>query len=84
MEDIRALTRFTPVEQAQFEKEQNLYSIVKTIEFLEFAYMTGKVKGPEYDSEFRSLLHQFQMCAQSIAQFVGTEKFMADFNLEHC
>jgi len=59
MEGIDSLTRFTPLEQAQFEKEQNLFSIIKTIEFLEFAYMTGKVKGPEYDKEFKSLLHQY-------------------------
>jgi len=59
MEGIDSLTRFTPLEQAKFEKEQNLFSIIKTIEFLEFAYMTGKVKGPEYDAEFRSLLHQY-------------------------
>jgi hypothetical protein len=57
MEDIDALIRFTPQEQALFEKEQNLYSIVKTIEFLECAYMNGKVAGPQYDAEFRALFH---------------------------
>ena len=62
MEDLDALIRFTPQEQAQFEKEQNLFSIIKTIEFLEFAYMNGKVTGPQYDAEFRALLHQFSMC----------------------
>ena len=46
MEDLDALIRFTPQEQAQFEKEQSLSSIIKTIEFLEFAYMNGKVSGP--------------------------------------
>ena len=34
MDDIEAVIRFTPQEQIQFEKEQNIYSIVKTIEFL--------------------------------------------------
>ena len=34
MEDIAALTRFTPQEQAEFEKEQNIFGIVKTMEFL--------------------------------------------------
>lgn len=57
MEDIDSLIRFTPQEQAQYEKEQNLYSIIKTIEFLEFAYMNGRVQGPAYDTEFRSLFH---------------------------
>ncbi len=46
--------------------------------------MTGKVKGPQYDAEFRELLHQFEMCSQSIAGFVGLERFMAQFSLEHC
>ena len=62
MEDIDALTRFDPMEQVQFEKEQNLYSIIKCIEYLEYAYMTGKVLGPEYDSQFRGLLHQYELC----------------------
>lgn len=32
--DIEAITRMTPQEQINFEKNQNLFSIVKTIEFL--------------------------------------------------
>lgn len=84
MEDIDSLIRFTPQEQVQFEKEQNLFSIVKTIEFLEFAYMNGKVAGPDYDKEFRLLLHQFTMCQQSIPNFVGIDSFMRENNLEHC
>ena len=39
------------------DKEQNLFSIVKTMEFLEFAYMNGRVPGEKYDSEWRSLYH---------------------------
>jgi hypothetical protein len=30
----------------------NLYSIIKTVEFLEFAYCNGQIKGVEYDKEF--------------------------------
>lgn len=46
--------------------------------------MTGKVKGPEYDSEFRSLLHQYQLCSQSIQGFIGLDRFMAEYSLEQC
>ena len=45
--------------------------------------MTGKVKGPEYDSEFRSLLHQFTTCKDFLPQF-NLDKFMTEFQLEHC
>ena len=34
MEDIESLIRLSPMEQVQFEKEQNLYSIIKTVEYL--------------------------------------------------
>ena len=60
--DLDQLLHFSPQEQIVFEKEQNLFSIIKTIEYLEWAYMSGKIKGPEYDSEFRSLLHHYKMC----------------------
>jgi hypothetical protein len=31
--------------------------------------MSGKVKGPEYDAECRSLLHQYKMSSDSIPGF---------------
>ena len=71
VEDIDDLIRLDPMEQVRFEKEQNLYSIIKTVEYLvskedlasnysfmqEFAYTSGKVSGSEYDNQFRALLH---------------------------
>ena len=77
MEDIESMLRFDPMEQVQFEKEQNLYSIIKTIEYLEYAYITGKVQGQAYDAEFRSLHHQYKLCSESIGpQFIGLDNFM--------
>ncbi len=54
---MESILEFSPQEQAMFEKEQNLYSLIKTIEYLEWAYMSGKVQGPDYDKEFRLLLN---------------------------
>jgi hypothetical protein len=62
MEDMDSLIRFSPMEEAQMQKEQTLYSIIKTIEFLEHAYINGKVSGESYDSEWRALFHQYQVC----------------------
>ena len=45
--------------------------------------MNGRVKGPIYDAEFRQLYHSYTICSQSF-NFVGTEKFFADNNLNHC
>ena len=59
--DVQAILSLNPQETMQYEKEQNIYSIVKTVEYLEWAYMCGKIKGPEYDCEFKKLLHMFNM-----------------------
>ena len=42
--------------------------------------MTGRVKGPEYDAECRSLIHQYEMSAQTIAGF-DPFKFAQVYNL---
>ena len=34
VEDIDSIVRLDPSEQVKYEKEQNLYSIIKTIEYL--------------------------------------------------
>ena len=34
MDDIDDLIRLDPMEQVRYEKEQNLYSIIKTVEYL--------------------------------------------------
>ena len=34
VEDIDSIVRLDPSEQVHYEKEQNLYSIIKTIEYL--------------------------------------------------
>ena len=83
-QDLDQLLHMSPSEQISFEKDQNLYSLIKTIEYLEWAYMSGKIKGQEYDAEFRSLYHHFDMCIKSIPNFAGIDKFFALHQLDHC
>ena len=68
-QDVDQLLQFSPQEQIDFEKEQNIYSIVKTIEYLEWAYMSAKIKGTEYDLQFKNLLHHYKMCQDAIPGF---------------
>ena len=46
--------------------------------------MCGKVQGPAYDTEFRALLHQYDLCSQSIPNFIGLDAFINQYGLEHC
>ena len=60
-QDLEEILRLDPTEKLIYEREQNLYSIVKTIEYLEWAYMSSKIKGKEYDKEFCALLHHYNL-----------------------
>ena len=46
--------------------------------------MSGKIKGSEYDAEFRALLHQYKLCESSFVNFEGIEKFVSRYQLDHC
>ena len=78
------MLRPTGAEQAKFTAQQNLYSTIKTIEFLEMTYMTGQIKGALYNAKFNDLYHQFSMCKNSIPDFQGVDQFFVEFGLDHC
>eukprot|EP00356_Strombidium_inclinatum_P015135 CAMPEP_0170479156 /NCGR_PEP_ID=MMETSP0208-20121228/488_1 /TAXON_ID=197538 /ORGANISM="Strombidium inclinatum, Strain S3" /LENGTH=165 /DNA_ID=CAMNT_0010751505 /DNA_START=87 /DNA_END=581 /DNA_ORIENTATION=+ len=55
-----------------------------TIEYLEFAFMSGKVKGPAYSKECRNLLNQVKVQVDRISGFKGLSDFMQKYDLTHC
>ena len=81
--DLESILTMTTQERNTFEHEQNIYSLVKTIEYLEWAFMSGKIKGPEYDKEFRKLHTQYDGTKNAIHNF-NIGNFMAKYQLEHC
>ena len=76
--------QFTPGEKLSFEREQNLYSIIKTIEYLEWAYMSGKINGKEYDKEFCALFHHYSIIKDTMDNYGGLDAFIKKYKLEHC
>ena len=83
-DDLDTILQMNPAEKLQFERDQNLYSIIKTIEYLEWAYMSGKIKGKEYDKEFQGLFHNFNIIRESSTNFEGLDKFCQQYQLEQC
>ena len=82
--DLEEILQMEPMERLGFEKDQNLYSIIKTIEYLEWAYMSGKIKGREYDKEFCTLYHNYSIICESIEGFKGLDAFIQRYQLDHC
>jgi hypothetical protein len=61
------------------ENEENIYSIIKTIDVLEWAYTRGIVKSKDYHVECKKLIHQYLVCVDNIDNFKGLDKFMQVF-----
>ena len=60
--DLVEILEMSPMEDAQFQKEKTLYSIIMQIEFLEKAFLKNIIDGLKYDVEIKKLLHQFKNC----------------------
>ena len=73
----------SPQEQMDFEKYQNIYSLVKTIEYLEWAYISGRVQNIEYDNQIKRLLGMYKMSSEAIPGF-NLDEFIRKWSLEHC
>ena len=76
------MLRFTQQEEVQNEKEQNMYSIIQTMETLEWAYMNGH-EGTDYEKEWNQLYHQYTLVKQTLPQF-DINRFARAMQLEHC
>jgi hypothetical protein len=46
--------------------------------------MNGKVQGPQYDEEFKILYKQYELCSKSIPNFMGIDRFVTEYDLDHC
>ena len=47
----------TAEERRGFEQEQNIYSIIRTLDALEQEYSRGRVDGKEYEKHCLELIH---------------------------
>ena len=66
------------------EKYENIFSIIKTIESLEWCYRRGITKPLEYDEQCKTLIHQYGMCVESIPGFRGLDDFIQTWGLTAC
>ena len=82
--DLVEILEMSPMEDAQFQKEKTLYSIIMQIEFLEKAFLKNIIDGLKYDVEIKKLLHQFKNCQEQMLNFEGLDSFFKTYDLEYC
>lgn len=73
---------FTPEEQALYENEAIIYSIIRTLDPLEKAHLNEKISDEDYHSHCKKLLNQYKMLSQSLGtDFPGLSEFMSKYKL---
>ena len=83
--DLNEILDMSPMEDAQFQKEKTIYSIIMQIEYLEKAYfLKNIIDGIKYDVEIKKLLHQFKNCQEQMINFEGIDSFFKTYDLEYC
>jgi hypothetical protein len=69
-------------EEAQIEQPANIYSIVRTLDFIEWAYNTGHIDKDSYFEHSNLILDQYKNSVDAYQdKFAGIDSFAQKYNL---
>mmetsp|Transcript_9780 Transcript_9780/g.14587 ORF Transcript_9780/g.14587 Transcript_9780/m.14587 type:complete len:201 (-) Transcript_9780:2603-3205(-) len=74
----------TPEEKYLYENEAIIYSIIKTLEPLEKAYLNERLSDEEYNKYCKRLIQQYKTISDSLAEdYSGLSAFTTKYNLNN-
>jgi hypothetical protein len=69
-------------EESQIEQPANIYSIVRTLDFIEWAYNTGHIDKESYMEHSNIILEQYKTCVDAYQdKFNGIDAFAQKYGL---
>jgi hypothetical protein len=69
-------------EESQIEQPANIYSIVRTLDFIEWAYNTGHIDKESYMEQSNIILEQYKNCVDAYQdKFNGIDAFAQKYGL---
>jgi hypothetical protein len=69
-------------EESQIEQPANIYSIVRTLDFIEWAYNTGHIDKDSYLEHSNIILDQYKTSVEAFQdRFVGIDAFAQKYGL---
>ena len=69
-------------EESQIEQPANIYSIVRTLDFIEWAYNTGHIDKESYMEQSNIILDQYKNCVDAYQdKFNGIDAFAQKYGL---
>ena len=68
-------------EEAEIEKNANIYSIVRTLDFIEWAYNSSLIAKDVYFDNSNTILDQYNTSKEALEKFAGIDVFAQKYNL---
>ena len=71
-------------EESLIEHPANIYSLIRTLEFIEWAYNLSHIDQKTYLDQTNTILDQYKSAIEAYEKFPGIEEFAAKYGLTDC
>ena len=71
-------------EEERIQSPANIYSLIKTLQFIEWAYNSSHIDRDTYVKETNIILEQYKNAVAAYPEYKGLENFVREYKLEDC
>jgi hypothetical protein len=71
-------------EESQIEHPANIYSLIKTLEFIEWAYNFSHIDQKTYVDQTNTILDQYKSAIEAYDKYPGIDEFTSKYGLQDC
>ena len=71
-------------EEEKIQNPANIYSLIRTLQFIEWAYNFSHIDRETYIKETNIILEQYENAKNAYPEYEGLDKFVKNYKLEDC
>ena len=71
-------------EEEKIQNPANIYSLIRTLQFIEWAYNTSHINRETYVQETNIILEQYKNAVDAYPEYKGLDNFVEEYNLKDC
>jgi hypothetical protein len=71
-------------EEEKIQNPANIYSLIRTLQFIEWAYNFSHIDRESYTKETNIILEQYENAKNAYPDYEGLDKFVKNYKLEDC
>ena len=71
-------------EEAKIQNPANIYSLIRTLQFIEWAYNFSHIDRESYTKETNIILEQYENAKNAYPEYEGLDNFVKHYKLEDC